>query len=320
MNETTKYRNNLWTKLDQVEANCKYYLNKARIKGQKEAIIKKLQPITVEAEWDKVLKSLNKNKFPSFYIENYTFTLRWCNLCNEFRTLISRERKDCSSYRYDLRKELIKENRRDYANKKTLKKKMIKIWEVDKNDMLKIDWLEKKENVDEFDMMKNKVAIWKAGVKKTLHLGKWDKGKRLLEEVVGQRFSKCKGSSNVVGSNQTRMGSARDFVGYILDAKSFVETSRVMDFALNNLMWAAGINYKEKNIKLMMKIYAIKELDKLACRNGEVFEKTTQNNFTNENDWKPRSHSAAPDVKALDDVEPQHMKVSSSDLSKLFFI
>jgi hypothetical protein len=45
--------------------------------------------------------------------------------------------------------------------------------------------------------MKEKIRNWSAGVKKTLHLGGWDEKKKLLREVVGQRFSKCRKSSNV---------------------------------------------------------------------------------------------------------------------------
>jgi hypothetical protein len=113
MNETTKYRNALWTKLDQTEANYKYYNNKIRLKGQKEAIIKKLKPITAETEWDKVLKSLDKNKFPEYYMENHTFTLRWCSLCNEYRNLARRGKRCDVELRMDERLNIIKVNRWD---------------------------------------------------------------------------------------------------------------------------------------------------------------------------------------------------------------
>jgi hypothetical protein len=81
-------------------------------------------------------------------------------------------------------------------------------------------------------------------------------------------------------------------------------------------MWAAGTNYKKRNIGLIMEIYAIKQFDKLACSFREVSEKiTNKSKFILEDDWKPRNHPEAPDVKALDDIEPQLVKVSLNDLS-----
>jgi hypothetical protein len=262
--------------------------------------------MTDEKNWDMVLKSLNKNKFPEDYLKNHTFTLRWCNYCNDYRTLISNERKSSPRLQPEERLRIIRENRENYTNDARLKNVMVKIWNSKKKMLKNIDWITNEETMDEVEMMKRKIMDWRAGVKKTLQLGSDDIKAKSLKKIVGQRFRKSRGSNNVDGSKLMMTRLAKFYFEHLLDAKSYVETSRVVDYTFNYLRCGGSYYYNKEKIGHLMVIHAVKQFDKLALLLKEVPEKITLLlDGLLENGWKPRNHSAATDVIGLDDIDSQ---------------
>jgi hypothetical protein len=77
---TTIYRNKVWSELDKLDARIKSKSNKIRIKSQKRDLINKMKPMVKEEAWIEFLQTIEKDKFPDFYVDTYPFTPKLCNL------------------------------------------------------------------------------------------------------------------------------------------------------------------------------------------------------------------------------------------------
>jgi hypothetical protein len=147
ISNTSKYRNHLWTIRDQRKGDVKYCCPKERIKELKEILSQKIKALTKEEEWPKVLKKLEKDKFPEYYFDKYGINMKWCNFCNEYRTQVVRYKKAHPFLTQSEWKEAIKSCSYNYTNRKRLINKMEMFWKEKRSKLQRIDWLVDKNDL-----------------------------------------------------------------------------------------------------------------------------------------------------------------------------
>jgi hypothetical protein len=140
ISETSKWRNYIWTELDKSRGDVKYSCCKEREKERMDIIDGKIQEITKEGEWPKVLHKLNKDKFQEYHLNKNGINMRWCTLCNQYRAQVLRLKKPYENVRMDEIFYGIRGMRRRYTNKKRLTNKMEIFWKKKKAKLRELDW------------------------------------------------------------------------------------------------------------------------------------------------------------------------------------
>jgi hypothetical protein len=121
----------------------------------------------------------------------------------------------------------IKGNRCMYTNKKRLTNKMEIFWKKKKTKLRNLDWFTE-ENIDVQEKTKE-TKEWLTGIKKTLHLGGYDKDKRCARKDVEQIFPKQK-HSRASGSRLMRTNIVIDNLFSCCNAKSYIESTNIVKF------------------------------------------------------------------------------------------
>jgi hypothetical protein len=111
-------------------------------------------------------------------VDKYGINMKWCNLYNEYRKQVVRYNRTNRCLTPWESADAIKRSRYGYTKKKRLINKIEKFWKRKKAKLRKLDWFVE-ENIDAQTKAEENNK-WLAGVKETLHLGGYDKDKKLV--------------------------------------------------------------------------------------------------------------------------------------------
>jgi hypothetical protein len=114
-----------------------------------------------------------------------------------------------------------------------------------------------------------KVEEWATEIKKTLRGGGIYKNEQKINKLLRQRF-RIRKRDNVQDVSKLMMMTDTLPFGFLNSAKSFVDSSNVVEFSSKNPGNAADIKMVQKKIKILLEVSLIQQLDKYAVLQKRV--------------------------------------------------